>query len=410
MPLRPAIAGIVCASLAAWLACPAAPRRPYTIGGVVLFSILYTLIVAAAGATGARLASSGRVHWKVAAITAWIAPLSIFWIQRSLIAALVSAILAGAFFLERTFRPAAIRFGVRRQFGRSFVTAVLLQFTAMAVLGEQVRASVVLAAITAAALCWSSSGILNRRRIPAAAGIALALILTVAALTEYLPPNFGNASAGVTAPGRGQETAKAAGAAGIDEGGDYAGVILIPEEEPHVRIVPPLPLLPSDIFKSERSEPLSIPFYGAYWFYRPPQHRPPANSVIMRGTPETRILRSVSGVTLEMEAHQNLGKLFNTSCCSRLEMVIRNSETLADSTGIEVSLINTTAPGTPFQYLGAQIADRSARQSLRYAIPASPVIEQFDELAVRFKRSLRMRTQSTRIAIEKFVLVPRGSR
>jgi hypothetical protein len=203
-------------------------------------------------------------------------------------------------------------------------------------------------------------------------------------------------------------------------GGDFAGIILIPDAEKVVTLVPPLPALRPEIFNKPDDHPLTIPFFGVYWFYRPPDSRPPPTSVTLHGKPEDFRFRSVGLAPLNMEAHQNLGKLFGTGCCSAIQVAIHNLEGRSLPAGVELVLANSSLHpeigGVVAESLGVQVMDGSEHQMLSFKIPPTG-LQQFDDLTVRILRGQIIMTSggprmhsnaSARISVERFVLVPRG--
>jgi hypothetical protein len=118
---------------------------------------------------------------------------------------------------------------------------------------------------------------------------------------------------------------------------------------------------------------------------------------------------------LIMEAHQNLGKLINLMCCREIRIEIRNADRYPGTVSVELVLMNTregqegsvslgsapvtSAPGDP----GAPM-----KETLTFPIPARAKVHQFDELMIRFPRRRTRIFRSAKIAIERFVLVPRG--
>ena len=59
-------------------------------------------------------------------------------------------------------------------------------------------------------------------------------------------------------------------------GTPHLGIILWPDVKKETTLVPPLPTLGRKALKN-RKQALTIPFYGAYWFYRPPYLQPPSD-------------------------------------------------------------------------------------------------------------------------------------
>jgi hypothetical protein len=249
----------------------------------------------------------------------------------------------------------------------------------------------------------------------------IALSLTLTSLMHYLEmPGGGGRGAGVTIPDKkGSRTAKRGGDGDGGEfiGGSHRGIILWPEEEPITKLVPPLPSMNLSISNRDRKDPLSIPFYGVYWFFRAPHKQPPPGSYTVRGTPDVKTFRSGDYVPLEMEAHQNFGVLIDLTCCSRIQLGLRVSD-YRPRQELELILMNTSLPSKPSMSLGRSAVSSYVRWSdlgkvtipevLTFNLPANSPMAQFDEVTVRFHRLRLAAHASARIAIERFILVPRG--
>jgi hypothetical protein len=84
---------------------------------------------------------------------------------------------------------------------------------------------------------------------------------------------------------------------------------------------------------------------------------------------------------------------------------------------VELVLLNSEFPTTGAQSLGRSVVASMpdinkdpvtpVRETLDFAMPAAPVIEAFDEFKVVFLRDRRRMDKSAKIAIDRFVLVPR---
>jgi hypothetical protein len=196
----------------------------------------------------------------------------------------------------------------------------------------------------------------------------------------------------------------------------FAGVELYPEVKPHTRLVAP-PLEGIKGFGADRSDPLSIPFEGVYWFWRGPSDRPPLNSVVMHGSPSTQFFRSTDGDGMSMEARQNLGFAVDPKRYGAIEIFIQNVDPFPNSVSILLKVRNTTVAGNPILSLGMQDvstpvsavgSNRSGMQMLRFRIPSDIRIGSFDELTVSYYLKGARSDRSARIAINGFRLVPRG--
>jgi hypothetical protein len=196
----------------------------------------------------------------------------------------------------------------------------------------------------------------------------------------------------------------------------FAGVELYPEVKPHTRLVAP-PLIGTAGSAVDRSDPLSIPFEGVYWFWRGPSDRPPLNSVVMHGSPSAQFFRSTDGDGMSMEARQNLGFAVDPKRYGAIEIFIQNVDPFPNTVSILLKVRNTAVAGNRLLSLGMQ--DISARASsvggansntqvLRFQIPSGIPIGSFDELTVSYYLKGARSDRSARIAIERFRLVPRA--
>lgn len=205
------------------------------------------------------------------------------------------------------------------------------------------------------------------------------------------------------------------------EGGDspfihdavFPGVILYPELKPHTILVAPPPQL-MEGSGTDRSDPLSIPFNGAYWLWRPPGEQPPATAVLKYGSPSAVSFHSTDGSPLWMEAHQNLVKAIGLDCCKAIQVVIDDADSRRDGVAVELMLRNTTVAGKPFVSLGTQDVSEGispkmtvpVSRTLTFRIPDQMKLSKFDQLKVSFRLEWWRGDKSAKIAINRFVLVP----
>ena len=197
----------------------------------------------------------------------------------------------------------------------------------------------------------------------------------------------------------------------------FAGVELYPDVKPHTRLVAP-PMLGARDFGAARSDPLSIPFDGVYWFWRGPSDQPPPNSVVMHGSPSARFFRSTDGDGMSMEARQNLGFAVDPRRYGAIEILIENADPFPHTVSILLRIRNTTVPGKPTLTLGMEevsapassiVNGTATAQVLRFRIPSAIQIGSFDELTVSYYLKGARSDRSARIAIDRFRLLPRGS-
>jgi hypothetical protein len=103
------------------------------------------------------------------------------------------------------------------------------------------------------------------------------------------------------------------------------------------------------------------------------------------------------------------------SCCRSLEVAILNADKHPESIVLQAILIDNRTPYTR-QTLGVapvfSVPDLRVEkpspvpETLQFTFPASPRIEQFDEIEVVFHRTRNPRDKSARVAIDRFVLRP----
>jgi hypothetical protein len=202
----------------------------------------------------------------------------------------------------------------------------------------------------------------------------------------------------------------------VGTGGLYDGVILWPEIQERTTLIPPLPVLARGLGAARRS--MVIPFYGAYWLFKPPFRKPPANSHIARGDPAKLAFRSTDRVPLRMQAKQDLGTLFEVSCCSRIELVLRNADRFPGTVTVELILANSQIRG-PSMSLGEATVTSTPRwgpgpepppvnEVVSFPIPSDAPLRQFDQLTIVFHLSPPRSDRSAKIAIERFVLTPKS--
>jgi hypothetical protein len=283
-----------------------------------------------------------------------------------------------------------------------------------------------------AALLWVIAAIVLLQSVKSAGGgvrrrtrrrlrDALATVILVSGLLRFFVLQLSSGGGGDrNGPPAPPPPPKAAGNSGrsssLENSGDHTGVILLPEPRQHTTLIAPLPSMPSSLFDSRHRNPISIPFYGAYWFFKPPDTKPPVDSYQTHGSPAEMTFSAPDSRPLIMEAHQDLGKLIDLACCREIRIEIENADRYPGTVAMELVLVNsregqkgsvslgkapvTSAPGDP----GAPL-----RETLTFPIPSRAAIRQFDELMIRFPRQRQRINRSAKIAINRFVLIPRGA-
>lgn len=196
-----------------------------------------------------------------------------------------------------------------------------------------------------------------------------------------------------------------------------SGIILIPASETITKLVAPTPVQLTALPASGRtSDPLVIPFNGVYWFFKAPDIQPPRTSRQAYASPDKVEIRSTDRRPLSIEAHDYLGSLIDLNCCSRIQIAIRNADRYPETVSLELVLVNTTLPSRPSESLGVALVKSThiygkpspASETLNFPIPQRPSLLRFDEVRIVFRLDRARADAGARIAIDHFVLVPRG--
>jgi len=316
--------------------------------------------------------------------------------------------------------------------------ALCAQTAAFAALGGYPLTASLLAGASSAVWTWSFThdSLPDNRHLSSPSSrklltVALAIIFTAASLMRYLPHTFWIRGHGIPSPNHAHQEfapadrraeparAKAFEGSEFPDKGDL-GIILTPDQLTHTKLVAPPPVMGNGLLTSHRiTTPLVIPFDGVYWFFKAPDVRPPRRSRQAQGSPEMLDIHSTDRRPLSMEAHDHLGTLIELACCGRIQLTIRNADPYSETVSLELILVNSTLPGKPSQSLG-RVMVKSKRtwnidgqqppthETLNFAIPANPAIHRFDEVKVVFRLDAFRADDGAKIAIDRFVLVPRG--
>ncbi len=402
-------------------------------------------------------AAGGASHWhfplRMALCAIWLAPLALFVSEDSAwalpitatlivgigtsfrmlpnasdneIPSLVDAYETSSFSLLESPHPFKQFFAVG--------AALCAEAGALATLGGHLFSGTLLVAITSAGWVYaikhppprtSDESFRSRSRAPIA--FALAILFTAAGLMPHLGGGHEFGGSGISGKhrvgARSEEARydKAAqepleGSAAQDA---YAGIVLWPKQVP-TKLVAPVPIFGNSI-SAERRTPLIIPFAGVYWFFKAPDLRLPKKPHEAHGTPEVFNIHATDRHALSMEAHQNLGTLVDLSCCSEIQIAIRNADRYPGTVSLELIVINTTLGGRPSQSLGRSTVrstqawklydDRPpTKEILHFTVPANSRITRFDEVEVMvvFRLDSDRSFAAAKMGIQQFVLVPRG--
>jgi len=458
-------AGIVAAAIVAWATCPIPPRHPLYIDSLLGFAAAHVLIVALACAAvtlcSYLLFSTNRGNavtalWPPVLVAVWLSPVAILLWQRSFWAIVpllwITAKTAYLVFpgslpqlspMEKSWLTKPLHFShVQRRHSilwLPFLTAIMFQAGLMAEAIHERLAAILMIGVAAGTLIWlrrrSAEGeqrSLSRRSITwrLLTAMTVAILVSAAGMVSFLIFARGFAEDSVAnlllrelywrrAIARRASTPKNESDPSnfLGTGGGYRGVILWPEADPRpILLVPPPPKLTPEMFAGA-SRPVSFTFSGVYWFFKPPDVRPPEHSPRIRGNPAKMGLRSSDYYPLVMEAHQLFTSPVDLGCCSQIQVVIKNADPGHDPIFIELAVTNTSLLQMPEQSLGIQRVRSQpptdaagetvpTEETLTFAVPAKPLVHDFDEMIFRFHRNYRL-GHSSRMAIEKLVFVPR---
>jgi hypothetical protein len=261
-------------------------------------------------------------------------------------------------------------------------------------------------------------------------GLALTVLLAIGLTIGGLLPGMmrgsgdgdsasGNAPAGQPPgmPGDGPKDLPDASAGDLAAAAGFPGVILWPEIKPYPTLIAPMPQTPDGGDRTVMPRPLAIPFSGEYWMFRWPYARPPKTSFFQRGSPAALSFISTDHLPLQMEARHKLDQLVALSCCNAIRLEIRNADRYPDTISLELVLIANERPGEPSLNLGRR--DVTSRpdvsrdpvtpvaETLEFPIPPTAALDAFDEFKVVFLRARRRMDKSAKLAIDRFILVPR---
>jgi hypothetical protein len=270
--------------------------------------------------------------------------------------------------------------------------------------------------------------------------IALATVATTAGLARYLELEHQPALGGAGRSGnklsqttnvlllgqrptqflnRSKHTSSSVDAVTDLVGSAYPGIVLLPEQQPHTVVISPLPAMRYGLLTVNRAALLSIPFFGVYWFFKAPDTSPPGNSLRVYGSPVEHTFRSTDHSPLFMEATQNFGTSIDLSCCSEIQIAISNADTYAGTVSLELILVDTILVHRPSQSLGIALVNSrpgwtfyggrppAQPETLTFAIPTTTGLHSFDEITIRFKLDAPRTDTGAKIAIQRFVFVPR---
>jgi hypothetical protein len=252
----------------------------------------------------------------------------------------------------------------------------------------------------------------GRRLQPHAVAVALVLAIFLGAVVPLLRAHFRTGDG--MGPPRSSLKLKQMTSDTIHT--SYQGVILWPQMPRKAKVVPPLPHQQA-VSVTSISKPLVIPFQGSYWYFRDPAKRPTSEAHIMRALPTEVAFHSTDFHRLIMEAHQELDRPIELTCCREIDLMILNADNIPGGISISLVLTDSTVRGSASQTLGSYNVKSSeppifslsrppVKETLRFIIPAQVRIKRFDELSVVLQPSLERSLGGVKISIQEFRLLP----
>ncbi len=196
----------------------------------------------------------------------------------------------------------------------------------------------------------------------------------------------------------------------------YIGVILTPKRLPQAT-PKKLPELVLNTKTPGLKNPLHIPFTGSYWFFQDPFIRPPFNSITAEGDPANVGIRSSNRKPLQMEAVQTLDEPIETRDLEKIELTMLDADRDPDTVSVELVLADTHTWGLPMLSLGVERLEQpsalgnimhSHSETDAFQMPPHSHLERFNQIRLIFRLDPSRNRQAAAIAIESFVLVPRG--
>jgi hypothetical protein len=415
----PVVWCLVAAGFVALLASSLPGFRRLTPVQLALQSTSYVTIVFAVSAAAAWAGFIAvRPRWNVAASSVvlrfaaaavWFVPVMIF-IARSYLWSIAAAVVFASALakLLRDFERSAIgRHDAEQQPGLAAIlpAAVVIQTGMVAAVAGYMAAAACLLALSCSVVAWWAAATDPPKTQPdmfrpSIQGVVASVLLAIQLTGCGLMPYVSRPASRTTAEDKTKE----------DGGGRadlYSGIILLPEVQRHVAIVPPLPAVQRNLLRAGTSSPLSFSFSGEYWFFYHPRQRPPKNSLVVYGAPTAFKFTSLPGVPLLMQARQAFTTPIDVQCCSRIEIVISNTDPLPGTVSLELILANTALTGENALSLGeAEVIP--AKKMLSFELPRQSVIRYFNEMMIVFHLRAPRMNRSANIAVDRFYLVPRS--
>ena len=220
-----------------------------------------------------------EVTLDTACAVSWLTPTILFIRAGSVWSAVSAAVFAVTF--TRTLlmnRRTTLEASGERWIVSGLAIAVLLQASVVATMSAQWRTASFLWAALLLAATWTFTRSAvwpprkpRRVRFRAIPALFFAVTFSAGGLTPYLQRGYGTGAGSDSLGGQADraDRAKPQSGDGIPVESDaWPGVVLYPDVEQHAILMPSLPSMRRGLFRGREANPLSIPFYAAYWFFR----------------------------------------------------------------------------------------------------------------------------------------------
>jgi hypothetical protein len=152
------------------------------------------------------------------------------------------------------------------------------------------------------------------------------------------------------------------------------------------------------------SQPLTIPFTGEYHLFRTVSGQLPPHSLVKTGTPLDAVYVTTNGGLMQMEAYQTFDPPLDFASCGRIYLTLFSGEVFPAAASLQL------VAGSRIEDLGSEIFGLAApsEEVLEYAVPAWSHRPQVNAIRVVFHPNPTQGSQSMRVAIQRFILMPRG--
>ena len=179
------------------------------------------------------------------------------------------------------------------------------------------------------------------------------------------------------------------------------GVILRPDSErSRKEQLPPLPFRPS----LSVQQPMSFAFSGEYHLFPTSSGHVQSDSAVYRGTPIDAAYINMGGSSMETEALQRFEPPIDCSNCGKILLALLNGEPSPASATLRLLFDRDE------QEVGSQIFgfEFKTAETLEYEVPAPMRKQRLTGFRVIFHCNPSRRSQSTKVAIDRFTLLPIG--